>query len=173
MVNTKIVSIAIVIAAILVLPLVTTYAHAQATGSVTIQSTCGLNLNNTAFSFGTLAIGATSGVDDERIQFTNPGAVTSDVTVYGKNWLSGSTIHIGGELTKFSTSDQGTDGTGVAYGTKVALNSTDSGVLGDPFGTVEPSPAVNNTSWQLLATLQNLPFSGALTQAITFTATCI
>jgi len=171
MINPKIASMAIVMAAVLLLPLVTPYVHGQATGTVTIDATCGLILNSTSFSFGSLAIGAISGEDDERIQFTNPGSVVSDVDVYGYNWLSGSTIHIGGDQTHYSRSNQGTDGEGVSYGTKIALNATDSET--DTFGVVYPSPAVNNTSWQLQATLQNLPFSGALTQSITFTANCI
>jgi hypothetical protein len=172
MANLKIASMAIVMAAILVLPLATTYVHGQATGQVTIAETCGLNLNSTTFGFGTLAIGTTSGIDDERIQFTNLGTVDADVTVYGYNWLSGGTEHIGAELTKYSRSTDGTDGQGVSYASKIALNSTDSEPIGDTFGLVEPFPNVNNTSWQLLATVTDLPFSGLLQQDITFTATC-
>ena len=172
MVNPKITGMAIVMAAVLLLPLATPFAQAQvATGSATIQSTCGLLLNNTSFAFGTLARDATSPIDGERIEFSNDGSVVADVDVYADNWESGGTVHIGGELTKYSRSNQGTDGEGVSYGSKIALNSTVTET--ETFGTIDPLPSVNNTSWQLLATLQNLPFSGALSQTITFTATCL
>lgn len=169
--NRKMASIILVLATVIALPFATQNAQAQsATGSATISATCGLSLNSTSFTFGTLAINQISGEDDETIAFSNAGSVNANVTSSAKNWLSGTTTHIGGELTKFSTSDLGTDGKGVAYASKNPLNATDGDVL---FGIVKVSPSVNNTNWQLQATLQNLPFSGALTQAITFTASCL
>jgi len=169
--HTKSACIAVVIAAILVLPLATAYVHAQSvTGTATIEATCGLTLNSTTFAFGILAIGEESGIDSERIEFSNAGSVNADVEVHAENWLDGGLVdHISGASTHFSQSTQGTDGEGVAYGSKIALNSTTTFII---FGVIEPSPVVNNTSWQLTATLTNLPFSGALTQDITFVGTC-
>ena len=130
--------------------------------------TCGLVLNDTAFDFGNLEINAESGVNDVGIEFTNSGDTTADVTVSAKNWLATSIIHIAGQFTKFSTTDQGTNGLGVSYETKNELNATDGAVT---FGVV-PVGVMNHTYWQLSAILQNLPFSGTITQEITFTASC-
>lgn len=132
-------------------------------------ATCGLVLNDTTFDFGNIEINAESGVNDVAIEFTNSGDATADVTVSAKNWLASSIIHIAGQFTKFSTTDQGTNGLGVSYASKNPLNSTDGPVV---FGVI-PISSINNTYWQLSATLQNLPFSGALTQEITFTANCL
>lgn len=132
--------------------------------------TCGISLNNTTFDFGVIAKDSLSGNNDVPIQFTNSGNVTADVTVSGNNWLSGNIEHIASELTKFSTTDQGTSGLDVSYASKNALNST-SGAI--PFGVIPIGPSFNNTYWQLQATMQNLPFSGAITRAITFTGSCL
>jgi len=131
--------------------------------------TCGLVLNDTTFDFGNIEKNAESGVNDVAIEFTNEGDATADVTVSAKNWLASSIIHIAGQFTKFSTTDQGTNGLDVSYATKTALNNTDGAIA---FGVIPTSPA-NNTYWQLSAILQNLPFSGVLTQEITFTASCL
>ena len=131
--------------------------------------TCGLALNDTTFDFGSLEINALSGEDDVAIEFSNSGDTTADVTVSAKNWLASSIIHIAGQFTKFSTSDEGTNGLGVSYASKNPLNSTDGAVA---FGVIPISPSINNTYWQLSAILQNLPFTGAITQEITFTANC-
>lgn len=131
--------------------------------------TCGLVLNDTSFDFGNLEINALSGEDDVVIEFTNSGDTTADVTVSAKNWLASSIIHIAGQFTKFSTSDQGTNGLGVSYASKNALNATDGAVT---FGVIPSGASFNNTYWQLSAILQNLPFSGTITQSITFTASC-
>jgi len=133
-------------------------------------ATCGLVLNNTTFDFGTLERDELSGEDNVAIEFTNSGDATADVTVSAKNWLASNIIHIAGQLTKFSTSDQGTNGLGVSYAFKNSLNSTDGAIA---FGVIPIGPAVNNTYWQLSTTLQNLPFSGPITQSITFTASCL
>jgi len=130
--------------------------------------TCGLALNDTTFDFGNLEIDALSGEDAVAIEFTNEGDTTADVTVSAKNWLASSIIHIAGQFTKFSTTDQGTNGLGVSYASKNPLNSTDGTIA---FGVI-PISSINYTYWQLSAILQNLPFSGAITQEITFTANC-
>ena len=132
-------------------------------------ATCGLVLNDTTFDFGNIERNAESGVNDVAIEFTNDGDATTNVTVSANNWLASSIIHIAGQFTKFSTTDQGTNGLGVLYDNKNPLNSTNGAIA---FGVV-PITTTNNTYWQLNATLQNLPFSGAITQSITFTASCL
>lgn len=160
---------AVLLSAMLWLPFMTTNAYAQsATGSVTIEATCGVALSSGTINFGTIAKDAQS--SDVQIDFTNSGSVTANVTATGSDWTSGGTVHINGEKTKFATTDQGTNSTGIDYASKKALNSTNTEVI---FGNVRTGGFTNQTNWQLEATLQNLPFSGSLSQSITFTATCI
>lgn len=148
------------------------------TGSVSIQATCGLSIGHGApLAFGSLANGdlanSTAGGGSHFLNFTNSGSVTAITTVAGSNWVSGGVTHIFGNHTKFSTTDQGP---AKAYASKSALNSTNTdGSLSDgfvTFGSIVPGSFVNDTQWGLQASLRNLPFSGALTQTITFSATC-
>lgn len=155
-----------ILIALLLLPIGLQSVNAvSTTGSVTISGTCGLTFTSGApIAFGTLARDSVS--SEQTLTLNNTGSVTSTVTVSASNWKDGSNVvHIAGQLTKFATTDQGT---GLAYASKHALNNTNGDIA---FGTVRP-PNLNATYWQLQTALQNLPFSGALTQSVTFTASC-
>ena len=148
--------------------------------------TCGLTIGHGApLNFGSLAMGdmansTSPGSSTGFLNFTNSGdGATATVTVAGTNWISGGITHITGEHTRFSTTDQGP---GISYTSKSALNSTStetadrSSTTGGngfvTFGAVRPGSDGNDTQWALQAVLTNLPFSGLLTQTITFSATC-
>lgn len=143
-------------------------------------TTCGLTIGHGApLNFGSLSIGdmansTSPGSSTGFLNFTNNGdGATATVTVAGTNWVSGGITHITGEHTRFSTTDQGPS---ISYTSKHALNSTNTaGPNSDgfvTFGDIIHGTNVNDTQWALQAVLTNLPFSGLLTQTITFSATC-
>lgn len=149
---------------LLLAPFALQYAQAQTTeGQVTISGTCGLGfVSGAPIVFGTLARDVIS--SEQTLVLNNTGSVTSTVQVNGTNWVSGATTHIDVAKTKFATSDQGA---ATLYAAKTPLSATLAA-----FGTIKPTPVTNSTYWMLETTLQNLPFSGALTQEITFSVTC-
>lgn len=140
---------------------------ATSTGSADIAPTCGLSVANATINFGSIIRDGIAGDpgSNKRINLNNTGSVVSTATISATSWLSGSIIHIKGNYTTFSTSDRGN----VSYVNKTPLNTTSTPVA---FGVVKPDPTGNSTFFGLEARLINLPFSGALTQTITFTGTC-
>lgn len=136
-------------------------------GSADITPLCGLAVTNSSINFGGLARDGIAGDPNSniRINLNNTGNVVSTVAVSATNWLANSVIHIKGNYTTFSTSDQGN----LAYASKTPLNNTNTPTT---MGVVKPNPTGNSTFFGLEARLINLPFSGALTQTITFTGTC-
>ena len=141
-------------------------AYSQVSGSVTINSTCGLTFpGGSTIAYGSIDADAES--SEITLTVRNSGSVVSSIEVQGEEWVSGSTVHIDGELTKFANSTRAS----TDYATeKQRLNNTNVELI--DFGRIQPA-TTNSTYWQVLATLQNTPFSGALTQTITFTVTCI
>lgn len=127
--------------------------------------TCGLDFpNGPTIEFGSLEKAQVS--NEIILDINNTGTETADVSVSAKNWLDGNSVsHVLGNFTKFATSDMGA---GTQYEDKTSLNNTDSAIS---MGTIAPA-STNSTYWQLDATMQNLPFSGVLTQEITFTSQC-
>ncbi len=177
-----------VLTALLLLPVGLQVAHADSssastTGSATIAATCGLSIGTGGpLSFGSLANSGTS-VDNTALTFTNAGSVTAVVTVAGTDWYDGSGYvqgtdnHIKGQYTQFETTDQNGGSVFATYGsfTKPLNDSSTEGTNNDgfvTFGVVKPGTDDNGTYWGLQATLINLPFSGSLTQTITFDAAC-
>ena len=138
------------------------------TGQVTISSTCGLSFTSgSPINFGTLDRDATA--TEQILVISNTGSATADLDVKGTDWTSGDTVtHSLVGNTRYavgSTADP--DPTGdVAYGSKTGLTTSDVAL-----GTSRPGND-NTTAWGFQAVLTNLPFSGALTQTITFTASC-
>ena len=143
---------------------VITIGSAHTVQVIFVGTTCGLSFTSGApINFGTLARDIIS--YEQTLVLYNTGDLTATITVSGNNWKDGSNVdHIAGQLTKFATSDQGT----ILYSSKKALNNTNGDVA---FGTIRPQ-YTNSTYWQVQAVLQNMPFSGILTQSITFTTTC-
>lgn len=162
--------LSLVVISLLLLPVGLQFANAvttttSTTGSVTISGTCGITFTSGApIAFGTLARDSIS--SEQTLTLNNTGSVTSTVTVSASDWKDGSNVvHIGGNLTKFATTNLGA---GLAYASKTPLNSTNGAVA---FGTIRPQ-YTNSTYWQVKGSLQNMPFKGTLTQSITFTGTC-
>jgi len=138
--------------------------EAQVTANVTIEATCGLSFTaGSPIQFGDagnqpLTLNEISA--EETLSILNGGTVDSDVEVKGTNW-SGGGIGVGN--TKFADTDTGTGD----FASKTSLTLTDA-----VFGPVD-AQVTNDTFWQMKATVTAFPFSGAITQTITFTATCI
>lgn len=157
----------IMIAAIMSIGLATVgsaYAESVVTNDVTIQTTCAVSADG-GIDFGTLEhLGVTA--SESTIVLTNTGTALATVSVSGTNWLdSGSTNVIAGSFTKFATSDQLT---GTSYDDKTSLNATNGAIT---MGTIAYT-SQNSTYWMLNATLNTETFSGALSQDVTFEASC-
>lgn len=141
---------------------------ATSTGSANIAPTCGLSVANPTINFGPMIRDGIAGDPGSNviINLNNTGSVVSTATISATSWTSSNSVtHIKGIYTTFSTSDQGN----VVYASKTPLNTTSSPIA---FGVIKPDPTGNSTFFGLEAHLINLPFSGALTQTITFTGTC-
>jgi hypothetical protein len=141
-------------------------ADTTVTSTANISGTCGLVTAPTALNYGTVAPNAQS--VEQLLVLNNTGTVTTQIQVNGTNWTSSAITHLVVGKTKYAFGTTATpDPVGVAYASKTALTSTLT-------GTAVVSPAnTNSTYWQLEASnLTNLPFSGALSQTITFTFSC-
>ncbi len=155
---------------LLVTPIAFQSATAQTavTSSATIAATCGLSTSPTSLDYGTVARNAQS--SQQSLVLTNTGSVTTSTQINGDDWTgSGSIVHLDVGKTKYVLGSTATpDPSGVSYANKTALTTGLSGIA-----LVSPSNS-NSTYWQLEASgMQNLPFSGALAQTITFTFSCI
>ena len=177
----------LVLTALLLLPIGLQVAHADSssastTGTASITATCGLAIGTGApVAFGSVSSGATT-VDNTALTFSNGGSVTATTTVAGTDWYkTGSTVHsdahITGDKTAFETTDQNSGSVFGSYASFTKnLNSTNTDGTGNDgfvtFGAVRPGTNGNGTFWALNVVLQNTPFSGGLTQTITFNASC-
>ncbi len=129
-------------------------------GTVLISGTCGLTLG-AAPDYGTLAPGGTSSEPGIGLTITNTGTAVGTLSVSGTDWVSGGISHIAVGGTHFAF----TPPAAPVYASKTPLTTTPTAVPGVIWGT-------NATVWQLKATLINTPFSGTLTQTMTFSMAC-
>jgi len=99
----------------------------------------------------------------------NAGTTISGATLSGAEVVG--VVHMQAETTKYKITTDGSASTGDAYSAKTAAGVQ--GVNTVLTSTVDPLNSVN-LSMQIsgVGTLENLPYSGALTQVLTFTVTC-
>ena len=164
-------------AALLLVPVVLQVARADdVTAQSDIEKTCGLSLGSSTISFANSGNSDPSKLnrgqesDEEDLTLENQGSTTADIDVSGTDWTGDDDgiVHITVGNTKYAVGDDSdADPTGdFTYAQKTALPSSDTFM-----GVLVPD-VTNHTAWQLKAVLQNLPFNGALSQTITFTADC-
>lgn len=155
---------------LLVTPIAFQSATAQTAveSTATISGTCGLVTTPTSLNYGTVARNGES--VEQPLELSNTGSVTTLVQINGTAWTSSGITHLAVEKTKYVLGATGTeDPSGIAYASKTALTGTPAGT-----GVVVSPANTNSTYWQLAATdMQNLPFSGALAQTITFSFSCL
>ncbi len=156
------------LSSLLILPVVLQSARADdVTGQATIDATCGISFTGGAsINFGTIARNANSAEITKQI--TNTGTVRSSLQVQGADWKDANTVtHLDKAKTKWAVDVNGASGASTAYASKTALTGTAA-----TYGTIR-ADVTNSTYWELQASdMQNLPFTGAITQTITFTVTC-
>lgn len=131
-------------------------------------TTCGLTPSPASLDYGTVARDAQS--SERELVLTNTGTITTSVEVKGDNWTGTDTlVHLAAGKTRYAFGTTGTpDPSGIAYLSKAALTT---GFAGS--GVIPPNNG-NSTYWQLeVSNLQNLPYSGAISQTITFTFSCL
>lgn len=167
---------------VMVLPLgfrQATAVDVDATASIT--DTCGLDFpTGDPISFSNLArntdpTGTTT--NQQLLEIENTGSVTSIITIAGTHWIGddSSLQHLAVGKTKYALGTTATaDPNSVNYETKVALSTTAADTyLGSDNIVVVPL-VNNNTYWQLATTdMTNLPYSGGITQTITFAFSCM
>lgn len=131
-------------------------------------TTCGLSPNPTSLDYGTISRDEQS--TEKQLVLTNTGTIATSVQVQGDDWTgTDSIMHLEAGKTRYAFGSTGTpDPSGVAYASKTALTTTLAG------NSVIASGNSNSTYWQLEASnMQNLPFSGTISQTITFTFSCL
>ncbi|GEM_PF-3335635 len=126
--------------------------------AVTPPPTCGLTLGP-PLNYGSLAPEAFSALVP--LSITNTGASTGTLRISGTDWFGGSTSHITVDNTHYAFTPPAPPG----YTSMTPLLATPSPGFAIP-------PGVSTMAWQLKAHLINLPFSGTLTQTMTFSLTC-
>jgi len=147
-----------------------TYASSiGASGSQYLQAklnllqNCGLNLSGT-LSYGSLSPNAES-TTDRVLTLQNIGSVASDVFISGDDWLDAlSVVQMLVGVTHYSTTGPDL----VLYGNKTPLTQS----LLTPLATVSPGASLP-TFWQIQLVLENITFSGFLSQPVTFTFDCL
>lgn len=149
----------LVVTAVASLLLVAQNAHAS----------CGLVFNSgmgNSIDFGPLMRDQIS--QEKQLMVNNNGEDVGTLEVRGTDWTANAMSHIAVGYTTYAVgNDTHTDPSGLtSYAQKSVLTSS------DVFMGVLPPGSSNNTSWQLKAVLQNLPFNGVLSQTITFTISC-
>lgn len=161
----------LVLTSILLVPtIMSAYAYSgssSATGSVTIAGTCGVALGDSTINYGTVTPGSAPINANSPLGINNTGSVTGTLTVTGADWLNtpGTTSEILASNTGVSTIAIAGPYTPLANGIPIPLS-----------GTFAPNPAPHTSSlttyWQLTPILENLGFTGSLTQSLTFSASC-
>ncbi len=133
------------------------------------DATCGLDFpNGASINFGTVQRDS-SPSSEQVLEVRNQGDIRTILQVSGQDWKDANTVtHLDKAKTKWAVDVNGASGASTAYASKTALTGTAAS-----FGTIRAG-ATNQTYWQLEASdIQNLPFSGAITQTITFTVQCL
>lgn len=121
---------------------------------------CGLETAS-SIDFQTITRDELSG--QVQMDVTKTGEDDAVVSVYGTDWQDGSSIsHMDVDVTRFAINDPN-----VAYGDKTVLDYSSNPVS---IGTFSNSFSIY---WQLFGALENLPFTGVVTQTITITFECV
>ena len=134
------------------------------------SSSCGFDIPPT-LNFEDL-LRNSDGIEVNNI-FNSTGTATRTLELLTKtNWLatSDSEMHLFANATKYNLTTDGSDSSGTSYASKTAIGEVDETILlADVAANIDL-----DVTFQLsgIDTLQNLPFSGAMTQELTFTITC-
>ena len=124
---------------------------------------CGLDLSGT-LSYGSLSPN-TASTPDRTVTLQNLGSVPTDVLISGGDWLDAlSVVQMLVGVTHYSTTGPDL----VLYGNKTPLTQS----LLTPLATVSPGASLP-TFWQIQLVLENITFSGFLSQPVTFTFGCL
>lgn len=177
----------IALAAILMVPIMSAYGQGVGSssqpiqGSVTINAlTCGISANPASggggISYGSINPGTVANAD-QSIRITNNGNTpTTSVTVAAGDWVTAGAVgsiveHIKAENTAFTLDANLVAGTFHPLSPTSLIGGTTTYGITPVTSTLSGSGSLD-TYWQLNAVLDNTPFSGQLTQTMTFTSGC-
>lgn len=136
---------------------------------VITATTCGLSPSPASLDYGNVDRGEQS--VEQQLILANTGSLTTLIQVKGNDWTGNDIlVHLAVGKTRYAFGSTGTpDPAAVNYLSKVALTTDFAGT-----DAVIPSNYSNSTYWQLeVSNMQNLPYSGTVSQTITFVFSCL
>ncbi len=154
---------------LLIIPLLVLNVNAQSTGSATLEPTCGyfapFNIDLGTISYGMDGVETT-------VQFDAVGSASATINLRATEWMGEDGFsHLDAEATRFNITMDDSDSSGVSYSEKTPFEANGVSFL----LTNSTNPNYNmNASFQISAIdkLINRPYSGPITQSITFNISC-